>query len=295
MIVKRKTTVRQATDAPSDTKQLDALRNKLEGLRDLASKAQRWAKEAVSELDKALYADEQWSEAVQEMINALSVRLGDLEGAIGEISTARDVVAFVRSSDGKESLRGLRKEIDYLKKFITKDRIEHERIDTYAKQWVTLAKDIETKLVVIDEIVVGLAEVAVSDYYEGARERISTRYRNLWKGFWVLTGIVFLITITPEVVSLIRAESSLVDARAIDSFVNFLETRAGTLTILGVALFTLRTSLRRAEKTEKEYETKALRLKTTIAAKDSGLSDNLLKGIAVAIQPDPDDEESDSR
>lgn len=296
MIRKMITAIRQVltrtpSDALSDTKQLDALRKQVEGLKGLASKAQRWAEEAESEIDEAVYADEQWSEAVQEMLNALSVRLGDLEGAIGEISIAKEVVAFVRSSDGKESLQGLRQEIDCLKESITKDRDERQQIATHARQWVAMAEEIETKIVAINEIVIGLAEVAVSDYYEGARKRISTRYRNLWIGFWVLTFVVFIITLIPEARTLIRSESIPFDRGATDALINFLSTRAGTLTILGAALFTIRTSLRRTEKTEKEYETKALRLKTTIAAKDSGLSDSLLNGIAVAIKPDPDDEE----
>ena len=287
MIGKMITAVRQAltsrthSDALSNNKRLDALRKELEGLRELAGQAQSWAEEATNELDTAVCNDEQWFGEVQETLTTISEQLDNLEREIEEISTAKEVVAFVRSSDGKESLRGLRKEIDCLKKSITKDRDERQQIATHARQWVTLAKEIETKFVAINEIVGGLAEVAVSIYYEEARKRISTRYRILWMGFWLLTVIVFLATIIPEV-----GESG--------SFINLLETRVGTLTILGAALFTLRTSLRRAEKTEKEYETKALRLKTTIAAKDSGLSDNLLKGIAVAIQPDPDDEESDS-
>ena len=287
MIRKMITTVKQAltsptsSDALSNNKRLDALRKELEGLRELAGQAQSWAEEATNELDTAVCNDEQWFGEVQETLTTISEQLDNLEREIEEISTAKEVVAFVRSSDGKESLRGLRKEIDCLKKSITKDRDERQQIATHARQWVTLAKEIETKFVAINEIVGGLAEVAVSIYYEEARKRISTRYRILWMGFWLLTVIVFLATIIPEV-----GESG--------SFISLLETRVGTLTILGAALFTLRTSLRRAEKTEKEYETKALRLKTTIAAKDSGLSDNLLKGIAVAIQPDPDDEERDS-
>lgn len=284
MIGKKKTAVGQArksqisADALSNAKRLDALRKELEGLRDIAAQAQRWAEEATDKIDAVVYADEQWSEAVQETLTTISGRLEGLEREINARSSAKDVVAFTRGKDGKESLQNLRKEIDCLKKYITIDRDERQQIATHARQWVTLADDVETKLDTINEIVVGLAEVAVSDYYEGARERISIRYRNLWIGFWILTVIVFSATIIPEV-------------GASDSFINFLETRVGVLTILGVALFTLRTSLRRAEKTEKEYETKALRLKTTIAAKDSKLSDNLLKGIAVAIQPDPDDEE----
>ena len=284
MIGKKKTAVGQArkshisADALSNAKRLDALRKELEGLRDIAAQAQRWAEEATDKIDAAVHNDEQWSECVQETLTTISGQLENLEREIEEKSSAKDVVAFIRGRKGKESLQGLRQEIDCLKESITEDRDERQRIDTHAQQWVTLADDVETKLDTINEIVVGLAEVAVSDYYEGARERISIRYRNLWIGFWILTVIVFSATIIPEV-------------GASDSFINFLETRVGVLTILGVALFTLRTSLRRAEKTEKEYETKALRLKTTIAAKDSKLSDNLLKGIAVAIQPDPDDEE----
>lgn len=288
MIGKRKTTVRQATDAPSDTKQLDALRNVLEGLRELAGQAQSWAEESTSELDEAVYADEQWSGEVQGSLTTISGKLDNLEGEIEARSSAKEVVAFIRSKDGKESLQGLRREIDCLKQSIMKDRNERQQIATHARQWETLAGKIEDKILVINEIVGGLAEVAVSDYYEGARERISTRYRNLWIGFWVLTLLVFIITIIPEARTLIRSERISSDGGAMDALINFLSTRAGTLTILGATLFTLRTSLRRAEKTEKEYETKALRLKTTIAARDNGLDDSLVKDIAFDNQPDPD-------
>ena len=296
MIRKMITAIRQVlrrtpSDALSDTKQLDALRKQVEGLRGLAGKAQGWAEEAESEIDEAVYADEQWSEAVQETLATISGCLEDIERKIDARSSAREVAAFTGGKEGKESLRNLRKEIDCLKKSITKDRDERQQIATHARQWVALAEAIETKIVAINEIVTGLAEVAVSDYYEGARKRISTRYRNLWIGFWFLTFVVLIITLIPEVRTLIRSESIPYDRGATDALINFLSTRAGTLTILGAALFTIRTSLRRTEKTEKEYETKALRLKTTIAAKDSGLSDSLLNGIAVAIKPDPDDEE----
>lgn len=293
-MMRKRITSRTPSGEPPNAKQLEALRNQLEALKELAGQAQEWAEEVASELDTAVYNDEQWSGGVQASLDDIYGQLEYLEGAIAERSSARDVVAFIRGKEGKESLLGLRKEIDSLNNSIARDRDERQQIDTHARQWVTLATEIDNRLSAVNEIVGGLAEVAVSNYYESARQRISCRYRNLWWGFWVLTFVVFSITIIPELGSLIRAETSLSGRGAIDTFTNFLATRVGTLTILGAALFTLRTSLRRTEKTEKEYETKALRLKTTIAAKDRGLSDNLLKGIAVAIQPDSDDEESDS-
>lgn len=287
-------TIRTPADAPSDTKRLDALRDESKRLRELAGQAQGWAEEATDELDTAVCHDEQWSAGVQTSLTEISGQLEGLETELATRSKAKDVVAFISGRDGKDSLRNLRKEIDCLIKSITKDRDERQQISTHAQQWVALAGEMEEKLVAIDEIVVDLAEVAVSRYYESARQRISSRYRSLWVGFWFLTAIVVLITLIPEVRNLIRSEVNIPERGATDALINFLSTRVGTLTILGAALFTLRTSLRRTEKTEKEYETKALRLKTTIVAKESGLGENLLQGIAVAIQPDSDDEESDS-